>query len=110
MRERRSKHWCSTDPRTLFVQVVLGYLNQWPHDIVLLLANAMGAATATHEGAGQNVGTLREVLNLLDSAVRNPASLQPTQHDQWQAACREALMRLKNCYEESQSSQDFLEV
>lgn len=91
------------------MQVVLGYLNEWPHDIVLLLANAMGAATATHEGAGQNVGKLHEVLNLLEAAMRRPVATPFTQAREWHAACREALVKMETAGE-SQSSQDCLGV
>jgi hypothetical protein len=94
--------WCDT-------QVVLGYLNDWPHGIVLLLANAMGAATATHEGAGQSVGQFHEVVDLLEAGMRQPAAAYFTQEDEWKAACREALLKLSACTE-SQSSQDCLEV
>lgn len=89
--------------------MVLGYLYDWPHELVLLLANAMGAATATHEGAGQNVGQLHEVLDLLDAARRRPVTNPFTRVSEWQAACRGALYRMESAGE-AQSSQDCLEV
>jgi hypothetical protein len=91
------------------VQVVLGYLNEWPHDIVLLLANAMGAATATKEGAGKNVGQFHEVVDLLEAGMRRPAAAHFTPEEEWKAACREALLKLGVCTE-VQSNQDCLEA
>lgn len=89
--------------------MVLGYLYEWPHELVLLLANAMGAATATHEGAGQNVGQLHEVLELLESARRRVVAEPFTHVSEWNSACRNALGRMEAAGE-TQSSQDYLEV
>jgi hypothetical protein len=91
------------------MQVVLGYLKRWPHEIVLLLANAMGAATAMHDGAGQNVGQFDEVVELLQGGRRQPAAVHFTTEDDWKAACGEGLLMLSDSTQ-SQSSQEYLQV
>ncbi|PNH06801.1 hypothetical protein TSOC_006785 [Tetrabaena socialis] len=45
--------------------VVMGYINSWPADVTLALANAVGGATATGRGAGRNVASADKVLALL---------------------------------------------
>ena len=52
------------------VQVVLGYLRNAKPDIVLTLANAVGAATAMQRGAGQNVADLSAVHRILMQGSR----------------------------------------
>jgi hypothetical protein len=90
------------------LQVILGYLRGWSPEKVLLLANAVGAATATHEGAGQNVARLQEVLSLLQASKRNPAAV-PLKNAAWNSSedfettCSETL-------ELMQASADALEV
>ncbi|KAG2496877.1 hypothetical protein HYH03_005276 [Edaphochlamys debaryana] len=54
--------------------IVMGYINRWPADVTLALANAVGGATATGRGAGRNVARAEDVLRLLGEGAAGRSS------------------------------------
>lgn len=69
------------------VQVVMGYTRGWQPEVVVTLANAVGAATAMRQGAGRNVAARQTVERLLtEGGARS--------NDGHAADCREALALL----------------
>jgi hypothetical protein len=72
------------------MQIVLGYLKGADPEVVLTLANAVGAATATSRGAGCAVADLRMVHRILQQAAHTAPDRQ-TIH-----LCRQADSLLKS--------------
>eukprot|EP00892_Ulva_mutabilis_P009615 jgi/Ulvmu1/7025/UM033_0084.1 len=69
--------------------IVMGYTRGWEPQVALALANAVGACTATKEGAGQNVASRDHVEALLQQGCNN--------HDSTLAqACWGALGKLRS--------------
>lgn len=69
--------------------IVMGYTQGWKPSVALALANAVGACTATKEGAGQNVASRQHVEELLKDCCLSPV-------DTYSQACAEALAKLQS--------------